>query len=52
MKLHCYLIILSFLAFPGLAAEKNWGKSNSDSALQIQRWSGDLNVPDPVAPTP
>jgi putative membrane-bound dehydrogenase-like protein len=51
MKLHCYLIILTFLAFPGLAAEKKGVKSNSESALQIQRWSGDLNVPDPVAIT-
>jgi quinoprotein glucose dehydrogenase len=45
------LFILAFLALPILAAEKKTTKPLPKSALELHRWSGDLNVPDPVAIT-
>ena len=45
------LFILAFLALPTLAAEKKTTKPLPKSALELHRWSGDLNVPDPVAIT-
>ena len=48
MKKLCHIAFMALLALPGIAAEK---KTAPKSALELHKWSGDLNVPDPVAVT-
>ena len=51
MKPFGYLFILASVTLPVFAAEKKATKPLPRSALELHRWSGDLNVPDPVAIT-
>lgn len=55
MKNLCHIALSAWLALPGLAAEKKSpqaaAKPAPKSALELHKWSGDLNVPDPVAVT-
>jgi quinoprotein glucose dehydrogenase len=51
MKLHCYILLLALFALPVHSAEKRTTHSAPKSSLELYRWSGDLNVPDPVAIT-
>ena len=51
MKKTCHLALTVLLALPCAAAEKKAAKPEPKSALELHRWSGDLNVPDPVAVT-
>ncbi len=44
MKKLCHLAFIALLAIPCAAAEKK-------AALELHNWSGELNVPDPVAVT-
>ncbi|MCB1276645.1 PVC-type heme-binding CxxCH protein [Prosthecobacter sp.] len=48
MKKTCHLALVALLALPCFAAET---KTTPKSALEFHKWSGDLNVPDPVAVT-
>ena len=55
MKNFCHLALALLLALPCAAAEKKTAKSapkaEPKSPLELHRWSGTLNVPDPVAVT-
>lgn len=55
MKKFCHLALAALLALPCAAAEKKTAKSapkpELKSPLELHRWSGTLNVPDPVAVT-
>lgn len=55
MKILRHILLTALLALPGVAAEKKStpaaAKSEPKSALELHKWSGDLNVPDPVAVT-
>jgi quinoprotein glucose dehydrogenase len=48
MKKTCRLALAALLALPCAAAEK---KAAPKAALELHKWSGKLNVPDPVAVT-
>ena len=56
MKKICHLALAALLALPCAAADqkkpaKPEPKAAPKSALELHRWSGELNVPDPVAVT-
>lgn len=55
MKKTCHLALAALLSLPCAAAEKKTAppaaKAEGKSALEFHRWSGELNVPDPVAVT-
>ncbi len=48
MKKLCHIALIALLALPCAAAEK---KAAPKAALELHKWSGKLNVPDPVAVT-
>jgi putative membrane-bound dehydrogenase-like protein len=48
MKKLCHIALGALLALPCAAAEK---KAAAKAALELHKWSGKLNVPDPVAVT-
>lgn len=51
MKQICSIALMTLLALPCAAADKKPAKPAPASALELHRWSGGLNVPDPVAVT-
>lgn len=55
MKKICHLALAALLALPCVAADKKPAKPEAKPApkspLELHRWSGTLNIPDPVAVT-
>ncbi len=51
MKKTALVLLAALQALPCAAADKKTAKSETKSALEFHKWSGDLNVPDPVAVT-
>jgi len=51
MKKLCHIALAALLALPCAAAEKKAAKPAPKSVLELHKWSGKLNVPDPVAVT-
>lgn len=55
MKKLCHIAFSALLALTGIAAEKKSplaaAKAAPKSTLELHKWSGELNVPDPVAVT-
>ncbi|MFM2166638.1 MAG: hypothetical protein RIS79_1009, partial [Verrucomicrobiota bacterium] len=52
MKKTSLIALAALLALPSAAAEKKAAvKPAPKSALELHQWSGELNVPDPVAVT-
>ncbi|MBE2285951.1 MAG: HEAT repeat domain-containing protein [Prosthecobacter sp.] len=51
MKKTSLIALAALLALPCAAADKKSAKTEPKAALEFHRWSGDLNVPDPVAVT-
>ncbi|MEZ5386092.1 MAG: HEAT repeat domain-containing protein [Prosthecobacter sp.] len=51
MKKTALVLLAASLVQPCLAADKKTSLSDKKPALEFHKWSGDLNVPDPVAVT-
>lgn len=54
MNKTCSIALVALLALPCLAADEKpakTAKAAQKSTLELHRWSGDINVPDPVAVT-